>query len=86
MRDPQSSIDLSAPQSSFDLVEQARPNVAPFDELVDENPGARRAFADMILANDARPSFLIVNNKAEGCSPRSILALAETLAGAEISV
>ncbi len=57
----------------------------PFDELVDENPSARRAFADMILANESRPSFLIANNKAEGCSPRSLLALAEALVGAEVN-
>lgn len=52
---------------------------SPFNRLVDENPSVRRALAEMILAT-SKPSYLIVNNKAEGCSPLSILRLAEQLA------
>jgi hypothetical protein len=52
---------------------------SPFNRLVDENPNVRRALAEMILATE-KPAYLIVNNKAEGCSPLSILRVAEQLA------
>jgi uncharacterized protein YecE (DUF72 family) len=52
---------------------------APFNRLIDENPNVRRAYAEMILAT-SKPAYLIVNNKAEGCSPLSIVRLAEQLA------
>ncbi len=52
---------------------------APFDRLVDENLGVRRAYADMILATP-RPATLIVNNNAEGCSPSSLIRMAQLLA------
>lgn len=52
---------------------------SPFSRLVDENPKVRRALAEMILATQ-KPAYLIVNNKAEGCSPLSILRVAEQLA------
>jgi len=52
---------------------------SPFNRLVDENPKVRRALADIILASTEH-AYLIVNNKAEGCSPLSILRLAEQLA------
>lgn len=52
---------------------------SPFNRIVDENLPVRRAFAEMILATP-KPAFLIVNNKAEGSSPLSIMRLAEQLA------
>ena len=58
----------------------AKDAYAPFNRLVDENPPVRRAFAEMILATADKPAFLIVNNKAEGSSPLSVLRLAEQLA------
>ncbi|MFV8755530.1 DUF72 domain-containing protein [Nannocystaceae bacterium ST9] len=51
---------------------------APFDRVVDENLGVRRAYAEMILATP-RPAFLIVNNKAEGSSPGSVIRMARML-------
>ena len=51
---------------------------APFNRLVDENLGVRRAYAEMILAS-AKPAYLIVNNKAEGSSPSSVIRMAELL-------
>lgn len=57
----------------------AREAYAPFDRLVDENPKVRLTLAQMIGATD-KPTYLIVNNKAEGCSPLSILRVAEQLA------
>jgi uncharacterized protein YecE (DUF72 family) len=60
--------------------ESGREAYAPFDRIVDENPGVRRAFAQMITAT-SKPAYLIVNNKAEGSSPLSLQRLAEVLAG-----
>lgn len=63
--------------------ESGKEAYAPFDRLVDPNPSVRRAYAEMILAQaEARPqsaSYLIVNNKAEGSSPLSLIGLAEEL-------
>ncbi|PRP89886.1 hypothetical protein ENSA5_69920 [Enhygromyxa salina] len=56
--------------------ESGRGAYAPFNRLVDENPSVRRAYAQMI-STTSKPSYLIVNNKAEGCSPLSIQRLAE---------
>jgi uncharacterized protein YecE (DUF72 family) len=52
---------------------------SPFNRLIDENPGVRRALAEIILSTQ-KSAYLVVNNKAEGCSPLSILRLAEQLA------
>jgi uncharacterized protein YecE (DUF72 family) len=51
---------------------------SPFNRLVDENPPVREAFAEIILKTP-KPRYLVVNNKAEGCSPLSILELAKHL-------
>lgn len=51
---------------------------APFDRLVDENLGVRRAYAEMILATP-RPAYLIINNNAEGSSPASVVRMAQLL-------
>lgn len=52
---------------------------APFDRLVDENLGVRRAYAEMILATP-RPAYLIINNNAEGSSPGSVIRMAQLIA------
>jgi uncharacterized protein YecE (DUF72 family) len=52
---------------------------APFDRVVDDNLGVRRAYAEMILATP-KPAYLIVNNKAEGSSPGSVIRMAQLLA------
>lgn len=61
--------------------EAARSRYEPFDRLVDEDPSSRRAIADMCLdaAAAQRPAVVIVNNKAEGSSPLTIVKLAEHL-------
>ncbi len=51
---------------------------APFNRLVDENPITRRAYAEMILGTKSE-SYLIVNNKAEGSSPLTIVRMAQQL-------
>ncbi|MCB9777279.1 MAG: DUF72 domain-containing protein [Alphaproteobacteria bacterium] len=63
--------------------EVARARYAPFDRLVDPDPETRsdlarlaRAMADRLL-----PTWIVANNKAEGCSPRTLAALAEAVPG-----
>ena len=53
----------------------------PFDRLVDPDPRSRTAIASLIRGAVARgvPATVIVNNKAEGSSPRSIVELAREL-------
>lgn len=63
--------------------ESGREAYAPFDRLVDANPGVRGAFVDMI-GQTTRPAYLIVNNKAEGSSPLSIQGVAEQLCHANL--
>ena len=48
--------------------------------VVDENPEMRRDTIDLIRAAEGRPVYVLVNNKAEGCAPATIRALAEELA------
>ncbi len=63
---------------------QARERWAPFDRLQAPDPATRQALARVARATlDAgRQVTLIINNKAEGCAPLSVLALAQLLAGA----
>ena len=49
----------------------------PFEKLADEDTGARRAVAN--LCRDAKRAFIIVNNKAEGSAPLSLVSLAEEI-------
>ncbi|MEZ4401389.1 MAG: DUF72 domain-containing protein [Kofleriaceae bacterium] len=61
--------------------DSARAAYQPFDRLVEPDPGNRRAIADLVRAAIARgaPATVIVNNKAEGSSPRSVVELAREL-------
>ncbi len=57
---------------------------APFDRIVDEDLETRGAIVDALReasADGPRRSFLIVNNKAEGSSPKSIERVVEALVG-----
>ncbi len=53
----------------------------PFDRLVDPDPRSRRAIIDLVRGAVRRgvPATVIVNNKAEGSSPRSVVELAREL-------
>lgn len=59
--------------------EGARERYRPFDRLVDADPDTRESVATLVLA-ESRPTWVVVNNKAEGSSPLSVRALAERLA------
>ena len=62
--------------------ERAKEAYAPFNALVDEDPTSRLEIARMCQAatDDDKPTFVIANNKAEGCSPLTLRKLAEQIA------
>lgn len=53
----------------------------PFDRIVDDDPPTRRALVELILGSELR-TLVIVNNKAEGSSPLSIVALTAAIVDA----
>lgn len=62
---------------------QAVDAFAPYDHIQDENPPLR---ADLVALAKAAlelriPAYLIVNNRAEGCAPLTIAAVAARLVG-----
>lgn len=61
--------------------EQAKAKYAPFDKIVDPDPVTRDVLAALAThyAAAGHPVYVIVNNKAEGSSPLSCLALAESI-------
>ena len=63
--------------------EERREALAPFNRLSEPDEGMRREVAALALMAAAknRPVYILVNNKAEGCSPLTIRAIAEILAG-----
>lgn len=62
---------------------QAVDAFAPYDHVQDENPSLRADLAALAkTALELRiPAYLIVNNRAEGCAPLTIMAVAERLKG-----
>jgi uncharacterized protein YecE (DUF72 family) len=76
---------LLAPGRSY---EAAKAAYAPFDQLVDPDPVARQKIVG--LARHAlaagRDVTIIVNNKAEGSAPQSIVELAREFAASETSL
>lgn len=61
--------------------EEAKNRYAPFDRLVDPDIPTRGALAHLIhvALRSGQPSFVIVNNKAEGCAPLSAIELARAV-------
>lgn len=62
--------------------EDAKDDFYPFDRLAEEDVSARDAVAGLVrdATRAGKPAFVVVNNKAEGSAPLSIVRLAETLA------
>ena len=56
----------------------AKERYAPFDALVDEDLDTRAQIVRALIGSEI-PSYTVVNNKAEGSSPLSILRLVESL-------
>jgi uncharacterized protein YecE (DUF72 family) len=65
-----------------DAYEDARDRYAPFDRIRDEDPHSRADVAALVAraSQHGVPSFIAINNKAEGCSPESIVRLAAAIA------
>ena len=66
-----------------DAYQAARSRFLPFDRLAEPDLSTRAditALVSKALAHDV-PAFVLVNNKAEGCAPASIVELARALAG-----
>jgi uncharacterized protein YecE (DUF72 family) len=63
--------------------EDRREEFLPFDRIVDPSQEMRGEVVDLIRrsVSAGREVSVLVNNKAEGCSPLTIRALAERLAG-----
>lgn len=58
--------------------QEARDRYLPFDRLAAPDVPTREMLAQILRSVDA-PKLVIVNNKAEGCSPLSLRALAESI-------
>jgi uncharacterized protein YecE (DUF72 family) len=65
--------------------EERKRAFAPFDKLVEPSEEMRASLAALLRRAVAagRRSWVIVNNKAEGCSPATVMSLARALAGAD---
>jgi hypothetical protein len=63
--------------------EEAKDRYAPFDRIVDPDIPTRGALAHLIhvALKSGQPSFVIVNNKAEGSAPLSAIELARAVVG-----
>jgi len=63
--------------------EEARELYAPFDRLAAPDPESRASIADLIAraVRAGKEGLVIVNNKAEGSSPLSVIELARAVAG-----
>jgi uncharacterized protein YecE (DUF72 family) len=64
--------------------EEARDLYAPFDRLAAPDPASRASVVELVrrAVRAGRDGLVIVNNKAEGSSPLSILEAARAIAGA----
>ncbi len=65
-----------------DTFEAARDRYTPFSRIVDEDPVNRARIAGIIAKADRHgvPSFVLIDNKAEGSAPASVARLAEAIA------
>ncbi len=70
-------VRLSLKPGRFYDDEKAR--YAPFDRIVEPDPELRRDVGELALAT-GNPTYVLVNNKAEGSSPLTIRALADAVA------
>jgi uncharacterized protein YecE (DUF72 family) len=61
--------------------EEAKARYAPFDKLVDEDPGTRMAIARLCreCAESGGEAWVIANNKAEGSAPLTLERLARAI-------
>jgi uncharacterized protein YecE (DUF72 family) len=62
--------------------EAARERFAPFDRIVDPDPHTCQSIATLVrqACRQGLPAYIVVNNKAEGSAPLSVVHLARELA------
>ena len=65
-----------------DRFDDARRRYEPFSRIQRPDPVTREVVASLVLAavRSGVPSYVVANNKAEGCAPLSMAALAERVA------
>ncbi|HET7543200.1 MAG TPA: DUF72 domain-containing protein [Polyangiaceae bacterium] len=64
-----------------DEYETARSRLLPFNRLAEPDSSTRADIASLVskaLAHDV-PAFVLINNKAEGCAPESVVELARAI-------
>lgn len=61
--------------------EAAKAQYAPFNRIVDADPAARGQIAALCAQWRSKPAFVVINNKAEGSAPLSVLGLASAIVG-----
>ena len=62
--------------------DEAKAEFEPFDRLVDPDPVSRTAISELVKeVSPETPAWVIVNNKAEGSAPLSIVELAKEIVG-----
>jgi uncharacterized protein YecE (DUF72 family) len=69
-----------------DDYEGARSRFSPFSRLAEPDLNNRRDIATLIakaLAHEV-PAFVVINNKAEGCAPASVVELAQSIAACRV--
>lgn len=59
--------------------DEAVARYAPFGALAEPDPATRASLVDLLRGRGEGDSWVIVNNKAEGCAPRSVELLARAL-------
>lgn len=72
-------VRWSLAQNQF--FEQARREWSPFDKIVSPDPATRTLLAALIVraARSGQPVWAVANNKAEGCAPLTMRAMAESI-------
>lgn len=68
--------------------EKARQLYEPYTRIADPDPQTRRALAKVARATVEAgwPAYIAIGNKAEGCSPLSVTALAEEMVGPQSGI
>jgi uncharacterized protein YecE (DUF72 family) len=63
--------------------EEAKKRFTPFDQLIAEDTATRESIAQLCagFAGAGQDCYVIVNNKAEGCAPLSVMRLGEEIVG-----
>lgn len=64
-----------------DRFDDAKRRYEPFSKIQRPDPVTREGIATLILAaiRGGQPAYVVANNKAEGCAPLGMVALAERL-------